>query len=394
MFVLESPVPERLMKALEMNYRTKRQRECVRTGGEVRSKGGLSWARQETSVEVLFPRLCANTADAQLAHLLSDQGPSLAAKVEATVGTECTPRSIIAHLISFGFEIPAGGGVPGMAARIQEIPARRPPDGILLEPVIETENSYRLEARTRDSFVGKVSVECGAGVAGIYDLRVESTFRSRGTGARLMEGALRWSYRRGLRTAVLAANPRAASLYARLGFGEVGRIWYSSLSQAAQSGKRMNSSQRRMVVAAYMGKLSELQELAKTESCGFTAPSGVTLMQVAAAKRRIRVGRWLLDKGVRMDPLSAWDLGRGARLTELYRDDPTAVNRKIAGMPPLHQAVLRRDTNVDNDLCLLRALLGVGADTSITDDEHNATARQWAQVFGDLAAEEILSSPK
>ena len=233
-----------------------------------------------------------------------------------------------------------------------------------------------------------------AGVAGIYSLQVESAFRLQGIGARLMEGAMRWSKRRGLRTAVLAANPRAATLYARLGFGEVGRIWYSSLSKEALSDRRMNSSQRRMVVASYMGKLSQLQELATTESCGFTTPGGVSLMQVAAAKRQIRVGRWLLDRGVEMDPLSAWDLGRDDRLTELCRRDPKAINRKIGGMTPLHLAVLRRDTNVDNDLSLLRVLLVSGADTTITDDEHNATALEWAQVFGDLDAEEFLSTPR
>ena len=146
-----------------------------------------------------------------------------------------------------------------------------------------------------------------------------------------------------------------------------------------------------MVVASYMGRVSELMRMARTESFGFTTPAGVTLMQVAASKRQIGGGRWLLDRGVEVDPLSAWDLGWGDRLADVCANDRGAVNRKIAGMTPLHQAVLRRDTNMDSDLSLLKALLRAGADTTITDDEHNATALMWAQVFGDAEAEELLS---
>ena len=92
-----------------------------------------------------------------------------------------------------------------------------------------------------------------------------------------------------------------------------------------------------------------------------------------------------------MDPLSAWDLGWGDRLADVCGNDRGAINRKIAGITPLHHAVLRRDTNVDSDLNLLKALLKAGADTTITDDEHNGTALEWAQVFGDAEAEELLS---
>ena len=129
-FVLESPIPKRLMKALEMNYRAKKHRECLQAGGKVCSNGGLSWTRQENAIDLLFPKLRAEKADAQLARFLRDRRRRTSLVVDVTVGTECTPRGIIAHLISFGFEIPAGGGVPGMAARIRNIPNRAPPDGI------------------------------------------------------------------------------------------------------------------------------------------------------------------------------------------------------------------------------------------------------------------------
>ena len=92
-----------------------------------------------------------------------------------------------------------------------------------------------------------------------------------------------------------------------------------------------------------------------------------------------------------MDPLSAWDLGLGDRLPDVCAIDRGAIDRKISGMTPLHQAVLRRDTNVDNDLSLIKALLKAGADTTITDDEFNATPLAWAKVFADAEAEELLS---
>jgi hypothetical protein len=183
----------------------------------------------------------------------------------------------------------------------------------------------------------------------------------------------------------------AASLYSRFNFKEVGRINYCSLTKTALSAKQLSALQRRLVVATFLGGLSELESTAQADLHRLVTPGGVSLMQVAAVRRQLDVGEWLLAQGARLDLLSAWDLGWGDRMPELARRDPRILNQKSSGLTPLHQAVLRRDTMVDDDLSLIEALLAVGTDPTIEDDDHNATPIGWATAFSDAEAERLLT---
>ncbi len=80
---------------------------------------------------------------------------------------------------------------------------------------------------------GKV-IACGLCVierdyAGLYDIVVDSTFRSKGYGHKICTSLLNYAYQNGAKNAylqVIADNDPAISLYKKLGFGENYQYWY------------------------------------------------------------------------------------------------------------------------------------------------------------------------
>ena len=393
LFALENPSPGRLIKALEMNDRAMALHGCEATGSRRSSKRGIAWVRDGSRVSLLFPRLRAQDADRELERFLGEiRRTRPRVPVSASVGPGCTPADIVARLIAFGFEIPQGGGLPAMASLLSRIPRRESPAGVSIQRTCGSSRTCRFEAFCGAAPVGRVFVLCAAGVAGIHDLKVEEEHRLRGIGSLLMEAACRWARERGFRTAVLTANPLAASLYTRFGFRDVGRIKHCHLPEKALTARPLTALQRRIFVAIYMGKLTQLESLARSNSHELVTPGGVTTIQAAAATRQAHVGEWLVQRGAAVDPLSAWDLGWKDRLRDVGRRDPGSLNRKTGGLTPLHQAILRRDTKVESDLALLIALLEAGADPAIEDDIHNSTPLGWSQAFHDTEAAELLTT--
>jgi hypothetical protein len=126
-FVLTDLHQQRLMKALEMNYRAKGVWECMHSGGSSGAKDGLTWTRDGKSIGLWFPRMKSSQADSQLAAFLQqERRRRVLVDVNVSLGPECTPRSIVGNLISFGFGVPQGGGLPAMATSLQN-PASKAP---------------------------------------------------------------------------------------------------------------------------------------------------------------------------------------------------------------------------------------------------------------------------
>lgn len=395
MFTLEEPSTFRLIKALEMNDRAVAFSQRQDSEDRASSHRGIAWVQDGSGIRLLFPRLRGSEADHEIGHFLRDiRRIRPRVPVHASIGPGCTPVDIVARLVAFGFEIPQGGGLAGMVTSLARIPRQDVPRGVVIRQTSGSERTCRLEAYKGRVSVGRAFVQCAAGVAGIYDLMVEEQYRDRGIGSLLMEAACRWSRTRGIRAAVLTANPLAESLYARFGFREISRIRHCSLSKAALAARPLTSLQRKVVVAVYMGRLEKLKSIACSGHRKLVTPSGATLIQVAAATRQVKIGEWLLERGEVADPLSAWDLGWGDRLSEIVLRHPKSINQKSGGLTPLHHAVLRRDTKVDSDLSLLSALLEAGADPGIEDDTHRSTPLGWTRAFRDTEAAALLSESR
>ena len=93
------------------------------------------------------------------------------------------------------------------------------------------------------------------------------------------------------------------------------------------------------------------------------ASSGV--LHLMAKRNSIAAVKWLLDHGV--NPNARW-------------------NHWDAEVTPLHLAILGRHGEV------VRVLLAAGADPTIRDTKHNATATEWAEFFGHKEIVRILAA--
>jgi len=93
------------------------------------------------------------------------------------------------------------------------------------------------------------------------------------------------------------------------------------------------------------------------------AASGV--LHLMAKRNNVAAVKWLLDHGV--DPNARW-------------------NHWDAAVTPLHLAILGRHPEV------VRILLAAGADPTIRDTKHKATATEWAEFFGYKEIVRILAA--
>jgi ankyrin repeat protein len=95
------------------------------------------------------------------------------------------------------------------------------------------------------------------------------------------------------------------------------------------------------------------------------AASGV--LHLMAKRNNVAAVKWLLDHGV--DPNARW-------------------NHWDAEVTPLHLATLGKHPEV------VRVLLAAGADPTIRDSKHKASATEWAEFFGHKEIVQILASHK
>lgn len=122
-------------------------------------------------------------------------------------------------------------------------------------------------------------------------------------------------------------------------------------------------------IAAALGDVEEVSKLlerdpglidARDPAVGPASARAGTALHVAASLGREAVARTLLERGA----------------------DPDA--RSAEGHAPLHYAAARGHTGV------IRLLLEHGATLALADGEHDATAEQWANFFGQHDAERLL----
>jgi ankyrin repeat protein len=103
------------------------------------------------------------------------------------------------------------------------------------------------------------------------------------------------------------------------------------------------------------------------ESPDVVKPGGASsgVLHLMAKRNNVAAVRWLLDHGV--DPSARW-------------------NHWDAEVTPLHLAILGKHPEV------VRVLLAAGADPTIRDTKHKASATEWAEFFGQKEIVQILAA--
>jgi hypothetical protein len=169
-------------------------------------------------------------------------------------------------------------------------------------------------------------------------------------------------------------------VYLRVGFKSMGygHTWY--LRDRTLAAPAPTEEQVALLEAVGRGDIVLLDETSKRveESVLHEAASnGLTPLDIAVRCQQPEAAIWLVEHGVRLDLLSAWDLGWKEQIPTLLASHPELVNlqRGEWRTTPLHTAIQR------NDLELVKLLLTVPHDLRIKDGEFGSTALGWAHYF-------------
>ncbi len=242
---------------------------------------------------------------------------------------------------------------------------------------------WQLVALQDQQVVGRCVVnvtEGEYGIAGLFNMGVVPAARQQGIGTTLVREACELARRMGCRHMVLNATPMGEPVYRWVGFRSMGygHTWY--LSKKAM---RAGSAKRGWVVfleAVGCGDIAKLDRIAQRIDAKIfhkKTVGGLTALDIAVHCHRPESARWLVEHGVQLDLISAWDLGWKERVADLLAEDPGLVNEQKGkeGVTPLHIAVERDDSE------LVKLLLTVPNDLTIKDSVFQSTALGWAQYF-------------
>jgi GNAT superfamily N-acetyltransferase len=219
------------------------------------------------------------------------------------------------------------------------------------------------------------------GVAGIYDVGVIPAARNRGIGRAVTAAACLFAREIGCRHALLNATGMGEPVYRRLGFQSIGhgQTWW-------WPGERIDGPPATPLQVAFAealgrGDRATLDALAADlapEMLAGALPCGMRPLELTVETGQPAAAEWLVERGVPLDLLSAWDLGWKERIPKLLAARPELVDARRGDWQttPLHEAVQR------NDVELARLLLAAGADLSIQDSQFRSTPLGWARHMG------------
>lgn len=227
-----------------------------------------------------------------------------------------------------------------------------------------------LGAFESDTMVGTVALHCAPDGGAIFNLGVAGSHQKRGIGRALMLAALREAEEKGLEQVTLNATDAGAGLYASLGFEDRGRgqtFWINSdmLDRPTPTAQQWTVSR-----AIAM----DSPEVPGTD--GAMLPCNMTPMRLASTTDSPHAARALEEQGIRLDALSAWDLGWGDRAEQVLRTGGLDELDEVEKATPLHVAVQRDDRE------LAALCLKLGARTDIKDGKYGGDALGWCGACG------------
>jgi GNAT superfamily N-acetyltransferase len=216
------------------------------------------------------------------------------------------------------------------------------------------------------------------GIAGIYDIGVVPEARNQGVGKAVTIAACSHGQKIGCRHATL--NGTGERMYRQIGFERIGygMTWW--LNVARLEANPPTPTRIAFAEAIGRGDIDALDGLEKqVETDGFDVPltNGMMPMELAVKLGKTTLAQWLVDHGVTLDVLSAWDFGWKDRVADLLAKNPELVNRRSGEMQttPLHVAAER------DDIELARLLLTANPDLDIKDATFGGTPLGWAHNF-------------
>ncbi|TDX00855.1 GNAT family N-acetyltransferase [Dinghuibacter silviterrae] len=396
MTVLHDATDQQLVEAIAANHRVYFRMEAKQAGGEERQTGPVVWTWLPVGKRsnIAFPRLPGQEAGPYLDLLMDafrDAPPtsagcwSLDPPEPADLGVRLLARGfqpgwrphwMVADLdkdlreeVTFppGLEITADkvtslSGVADLPYAWSEV--------LLQEGEALTQ---RFIARIDGKIIGQSGVLC-TDVAGLYNVSVLPAYRSKGIGKALTLVTCRFARDKGYRYATLNASGDGRRIYNQLGFRSIGDGWTWWL----MNDRWLDNTPEMIALAEAIGRGAPDGLAVSEDDLSRPLSNGMTLLELAVHLRQPASVDWLLDQGVPLRPLDAWDLGWKDRFVALLSADPSLVNLRYGDgeLTLAHTAVERGDVE------LLRYTLAAGPDLSITDKQYQGVALGWAYHFG------------
>ncbi len=204
--------------------------------------------------------------------------------------------------------------------------------------------------------------------------------RWQGIGTTLVRAACKLAERLGCHHVTLNATDMGAPVYQRVGFQSMGygHSWcFKERMLAAPAPSKEHVVFLEAIGCGDIPTLNEMSAYLKEEEFNEPLSSGLTALDIAVRCQQPASATWLVEHGVQLDLISAWELGWKERIPEMLVEQPELVNiqRGDWQLTPLHVAIQR------NDIELAKLLLTVPNDLSIKDSQFQATALGWAQFF-------------
>ena len=246
-----------LATAAAANQREWIVRTARASGGSVHRGRGATWVVTSRTACLAFPSLSASRAASLLSELVSAARGAGVIEASCWSSLPTRPPDLHARLLALGFE--EGWQPHWMAIELDRLRPAGAPHGVVVADAgegwtpttlpydgVEADSARHVLARARPRRVwhvgawrdgrpvGHAVVSCTVGklgVAGVYDVGVESTERRRGIGRAVTLAALRIARSLGCTVATLNATPEGEALYRAMGFRSVGvaQTWWLHL---------------------------------------------------------------------------------------------------------------------------------------------------------------------
>lgn len=405
-FLEEDPTFERQWQALSLNNQNWFARCAQAKAKEVVSEKNIMWTSQCLAISSVDPFLIGDQLDRAL-KWYRDQYPL--EWVICWYLTAAPPGDLAARLLACGFE--PNWRSHWMWCNLRDLSCQRVHSSafdiqiIEDEPACQTDDlpyypTEKREARAalqrmyprhvrslvafqKRQVVGRCTLNFTTGewgIAGLFAMGVVPSARNQGIGTALVWEACQLARQMGYHHVVLNATPMGEPVYHRVGFQSMGYGPSWHLRPETLMAPAPTHDQIRFLEAVGRGEVVVLDELGKRFEDGFfrdPLPSSLTPLDIAVHCQQPASVDWLVNHGVPLDLLSAWDMGWKERVPLLLTEHPELVNmrHRERQLTPLHIAVER------GDIELATVLLTVPNDLDLKDSEFEATALGWAQHF-------------
>ncbi|GCF12005.1 GNAT family N-acetyltransferase [Dictyobacter arantiisoli] len=404
LFLEEDPTPDRRWQALSLNVQAWYERLTQAGGGNIVREGGVMGADGHMTIASVDPLQIGEHINCIL-DWYRDRQPQgeaicwyLSPVPPGDLGAQLFARGFAPnwqphwmwcdlrhfhrnHPSPFDIQIVENEPV----WQVDDLPNYDPHDAPVLAALHRAypDHAPSLVAFQEHQIVGRCLLNVTAGqwgIAGLFGMGVVPSARRQGIGTALAQAACALAQQIGCRHVVLNASPMGEPVYRRVGFQSMGYGYTWFLPVQTLTAPVPTTDLVRFLEAVGRGDILTLDETGKRlEEKALREPSsgGLTPLDIAVRCQQPESATWLVEQGVPLGLLSAWDLGWKEQIPRLLTEHPELVNLQGGEWhaTPLQIAIER------GDLELAKLLLTVPNDLGIKDAAFQSTAMGWAHHF-------------